>query len=90
MWHCTIRCTIKLFKKYKSLNKDNTFDEWLREDTDYIQDYDLYLKVYKMFDLNFGDTDIQIFDTIRITNGPIMKDDMKKILETDGFVFPDY
>jgi flap endonuclease-1 len=83
----TLDKTIKLFKKYKSLNKDISFGEWLHEDTDYIQDYDLYLKVYKMFDLNFGHDDIQIFDTIKITNGPIMKDDMKKILEKDGFVF---
>jgi len=85
----TLDKTIKLFKKYKGLNKDKnlSFAEWLYQDTDYIQDYDLYLKVYKMFDLNFGHDDMQIFDTIRITNGPIMKDEMKKILETDGFVF---
>jgi flap endonuclease-1 len=83
----TLDKTIKLFKKYKSLKKDISFDEWLHQDTDYIQDYSLYLKVSKMFDLNFGHTDMEIFDTIRITNGPIMKDDMKKILEKDGFVF---
>ena len=30
---------------------------------------------------------MEIFNTIRITNGAIMKDDMKKILEKDSFVF---
>lgn len=81
--------TLKLFKKYKTVKEDISFEEWLKLNTDYVQDYELFLKVYNMFDLNYNYTDVEIFDKIKITNGPIMKCDMKNILQKDGFVFPE-
>jgi hypothetical protein len=68
------------------------FYDWLIEKTDYIQNYDLLIKINKMFDLNKENIDnninIKIFENINIVNGPIQNDLMKEILKTDGFVFP--
>ena len=68
------------------------FYDWLIEKTDYIQNYDLLIKINKMFDLNNENIDnninIKIFENINIVNGPIQNDLMKEILKTDGFVFP--
>jgi hypothetical protein len=40
-----------------------------------------------MFDLSY-DCNIKTFENIKISNGPIMKNELKNILKTDGFIFP--
>jgi len=40
-----------------------------------------------MFDLSKNHKSIQVFDSIRIANGPILKEEIQKILKTDGFIF---
>jgi len=90
-----LHATLKLFKKYfkerknKRIPDNICFYEWLNENSDYIEDYELLNKIYKMFDLNNEyHTKIQVFDFIRIANGPIIKENIHDILKTDGFIYP--
>jgi flap endonuclease-1 len=78
--------TLKLFKKYHKSKSKVGFYEWLNKDNNFIKDYDLLLKIYKMFELN-NRFDIKIFEKIKIINGPIIKNEIINILKTDGFIF---
>jgi len=91
--------TLGLFKKYykqksqnPTSNQNPSFYDWLAENTNYICDYKLLLKIYHMFDLETDSdlyhTNLHIFDKIKVVNGPIIMDNMKKILKEDGFIFP--
>jgi len=80
--------TLKLFKKYHKSNSKACFYEWLNSDNNYIKDYELLMKIHDMFDLNINHFDIKVFEKIKIINGPIVKDEIKNILKTDGFIFP--
>lgn len=85
----TLNNTLKQFKKYHKSNSKISFYEWLNENSNnFIKDYDLLLKIYEMFDLNSNHFNIKIFEKIKIINGPILKDNIKNILKTDGFLFP--
>ena len=85
----TLINTLKQFKKYHKSNSKISFYEWLNENSNnFIKDYDLLLKIYEMFDLNSNHFNIKIFEKIKIINGPILKDNIKNILKTDGFLFP--
>ena len=91
----TLHKTLKLFKKYHNENVKNqtvpqqNFYNWLLEKTNYIEDYDLLIKIYKMFDLNENHEHMKVFENIRIINGPIYQDKINNILKTDGFLFPE-
>jgi hypothetical protein len=39
-----------------------------------------------MFDLS-NDSNIKTFENIKIVDGPIIKNELKNILKTDGFIF---
>jgi flap endonuclease-1 len=82
--------TIKLFNKYKKeKEKENCtleFYEWLKINSDYITDYELLKTIYNIFDLK--NTNLTIFEKIKIVNGPINYLNIKDILRTDGFMFP--
>jgi hypothetical protein len=41
-----------------------------------------------MFDFNNNHENMQIYEAIRVANGPILKEDIKAILKTDGFIYP--
>jgi len=85
----TLNNTLKHFKKYHKSKSEMDFYDWLNVNkSDYIKDFDLLNKIYKMFDLNVDHFNIKIFEKIKIINGPILKDEIKSILMTDGFVFP--
>ena len=84
----SLNITLKLFKKYHKSNSKVSFYEWLNEYNNYIKDYELLMKIHDMFDLNINYFDIKVFEKIKIINGPIMKDDIKNILKTYGFIFP--
>jgi flap endonuclease-1 len=80
-----------VFKKYKQndSNHDKGFYNWLLENTDYIDNYELLQNIYNMFDLNNllqSHEHIEIFENIKIANGPINKNELYSILETDGFI----
>lgn len=87
----TLYTTLKHFKKYHHNNKNNNiaFYNWLLNTTTYINDYELLIKIYDMFDLSKNYCDIKIFEDIRIANGPIIKQSIHEILKTDGFLFPE-
>ena len=58
------------------------------ENTDYVENYNMLIKIYDMFDLSKNHYNVQIFKEIKIINGPIMKNDLNDILKDDGFIFP--
>lgn len=83
---------VKLFKKYSKqqnkISKDLDFYSWLIENhPNTIQDYELLCSVNSMFDLSESQL-VKDFDKIKFINGPILKEDMQKILKRDGFIFP--
>ena len=85
----TLMSTLKYFKKYHKVSSTNqqTFYEWLLENTsDVIKDYDLLMKINLMFKLE-NSQNIDVFERIKIINGPVMKNDIKNILRADGFLF---
>jgi len=88
-----LHATLKLFKKYfkeRKCNKNSEdvgFYEWLIETTNYIEDYEMLVKIYGMFDIA-NNVNVKNFESIRIANGPIIHDDIRVILKTDGFLFP--
>jgi 5'-3' exonuclease len=81
--------TLAYFKKYHKENSVLGFYEWLRENTDYIQDYENLLNIYNLFELNQEHTHLTIFENIKIINGPIMKEDIRNIIKIEGFIFPE-
>jgi flap endonuclease-1 len=86
----TLYTTLKHFKKFhKDKNNTNDFYDWLLENTNYIRDSENLKKIYDIFDLSKDHVNIKVFENVKIINGPIMKDNIKKILKTDGFLFPE-
>jgi flap endonuclease-1 len=89
----TLYTTLKHFKKYhnnnKKTNSDTCFYNWLLNTTNYINDYEMLIKIYDMFDLSKNHCNIKIFEDIRIANGPIVKEAIHEILKSDGFMFPE-
>ena len=81
--------TLAYFKKYHKENSVLGFYEWLKENTDYIQDYENLLNIYNLFELNQEHTHLTIFENIKIINGSIMKEDIRNIIKIEGFIFPE-
>lgn len=82
--------TLKLFKKYKNNKSELDFYDWLRENTDYIEDYDLLKNINKMFHIDKNHyANSKEFETINVIggNGKIMINNIKSILKEDGFIF---
>jgi flap endonuclease-1 len=79
--------TLKYFKQYQKENTVDEFYSWLIEKNEYIKDYESLIKIYSMFDLS-NDSNIKVFENIKIADGPIIKNELKNILKTDGFIFP--
>ena len=85
----TLTKTLKYFKKFHKSSSKLQFYEWLNMNhSDVIKDYELLMKINDMFNLSRNHYNIKIFEHIKIKNGPIMKNDIKNILKTDGFLFP--
>jgi flap endonuclease-1 len=83
--------TIALFRKYKALNKalnNVTFYDWIRE-TNLNLDTDLLKKINSMFDIPDIKDSITTLENIKIYNGPIQKEIVRKIMKEDGFLFID-
>jgi hypothetical protein len=87
----TLNNTLKQFKKYHKSKSDLSFYDWLNvNNNNYIKDFELLKKIYDMFDLNVNHVNIKVFEKIKIQNGPVLKDEIKSILKTDGFLFPTF
>jgi hypothetical protein len=78
--------TLKLFDKFKRQKEELNFYDWLINNTEYIEDYELLQKIYKLFDLKKCNMDKT--ENIKIVNGPIIREEIKQILKNDGFLFP--
>jgi flap endonuclease-1 len=84
----TLIRTLKYFKKYHKSKSNLGFYDWLNDTYEnVIKDYDLLKKIYNMFDLSQNHYNIKLFEKVKIANGPIMKEEIKNILKTDGFLF---
>jgi len=79
---------LKHFKKFKKENTSSEFYNWLNQNTDYIKDNELLKKINSIFDLSTRSYNLEIFKSIKIANGPIIKNEIKEILKEDGFIFP--
>jgi flap endonuclease-1 len=87
--NCLFTDTIKFLKKYRKSGSNLEFYDWLNKNyNNYIKDYDLLKNIYSMFDLSINHYSVKVFENIKITNGPILKEDLKIILKSDGFIFP--
>jgi 5'-3' exonuclease len=85
----TLTTALKYFKKYHKSNSKLEFYDWLNENNgNVIKNYNLLKNIYDMFDLTQNHYNIKLFEKIKIVNGPIMKDEIRNILKTDGFLFP--
>jgi flap endonuclease-1 len=83
--------TIKLFKKYKKTKDGGDFYNWINNNfPECIENYDSLKSIYSMFDLSENREHLKICDNIRIINTTINKEQMKPILEEDGFIFNSY
>jgi flap endonuclease-1 len=82
-----LRLTIKHFKKFKSTNHNDTFYNWLIENTDYITDIELLLKINSMFSLDSYSQKLDIFKNIKIVNGPIRQNEIENIMKNEDFIF---
>jgi flap endonuclease-1 len=79
--------TLKYFKKYHKNRNNLDFYDWLMKNSNYIINYDLLKKNYNIFNLDNHLNNLQIFDNICVTNGPILKHEIQNILKKDGFIF---
>jgi len=81
----TLYTTLKYFKKFHKEKTNLEFYNWLLEKTNYIQNYDILIQIYSMFDLNSNHL---IIPHLKIITGPIIQTEINKILKIDGFIFP--
>lgn len=84
----TLYKTLSYFKKYHKEKSAIDFYDWLLEKGNYINDYNMLIRIYDMFDLNKSHCKLKKFENIKIMNGPILKDEIKTIIQKEGFIFP--
>jgi hypothetical protein len=77
---------MKLFNKYLKGKETIGFYNWIEKNKLLEQDMEILLNVYNMFDLSCTSCAIDI-DKMKIVNGIVDKENMKSILELDGFIF---
>lgn len=78
--------TIKYFKKYKKIDNNNTFYEWLDDNTDYIENVNDLYNIQSLFDLS-NMLEYKNYEKIKIINGPINKSNLINIMELEHFIF---
>jgi len=80
--------TLKLFNKYKhQTGISMSFYTWLNQNTDYISDNDLLVKINDMFDLKNYNCNLELFKKLKIMNGPVRRDCIEYIMKDEGFIF---
>ena len=85
-----LNVTIGHFNNFKkSKNSDNTtFYDWLQVNTDYISDIHLLNKINNMFSLDCNNEKLDnIFNNIKIINGPIKQEEIENIMKCEDFIF---
>jgi 5'-3' exonuclease len=93
---CNLTNSLKLFKKYKKDIKKNdkyldnpiSFYEWIMDTNNYIEDYNILMNIYEIFDLSRENYKIiEMFENIKIMNSSVDIDGMKPMLMKYGFIF---
>ena len=91
--------SLKMFKKYKKSIKEidcgekicgliPSYYDWVQENNDCIEDYNMLMNIYDIFDLTTDrHNDVEIFENIKIMNGPLDMQGMKPLLLEEGFIF---
>ena len=80
--------TITYYEKFiESKNLEKDFYDWLRENTNYIDDYDGLKEIHSMFNLN--EMDISDFNKQVIINRPVFRGPLRKFLDDYNFIFVD-
>jgi flap endonuclease-1 len=82
----SLRLTMKHFKKFKESNEKD-FYTWLIHNTEYINDFELLNKINKMFTLDSGNEKLEIFNNIKVVNGPIRQHEIQDIMRQEDFIF---
>lgn len=85
-----LNVTIEYFNNFKkSYNLNNTtFYDWLQLNTDYISDIYLLNKINNMFNLDCNNEKLDnIFNNIKIINGPIKQREIENIMKSEDFIF---
>ena len=85
-----LNVTIEYFNNFKKSNNSNniTFYDWLQLNTDYIFDIHLLNKINKMFNLDCNNEKLDnIFNNIKIVNGPIKQQEIENIMKKEDFIF---
>lgn len=84
----TIFSTIKLFRKYQKVKPGTDFCSWItKSHPNYIKDCESLEHVFKMFDITRIYEKKEI-EKMKIINGSVLRDDLRSILEEDGFFLP--
>lgn len=83
----TLYQSVSLFKKYIKNNNKIDFYSWILNNTKYIDDYELLIKINKIFSLE-DDSLLKMFDKIIIKNGSIDRKEIIELLMKEGFIFP--
>jgi len=81
-----LKLTIKYFNKFKESNNSD-FYAWLMENTEYINDIELLNKINNMFNLKYNTEKLEIFNNIKVVNGPIKQEEIKCIMKEEDFIF---
>jgi flap endonuclease-1 len=86
----TFNKIIYLFRKFKNNNTYSCFYNWLKDNTNYINNInniDILNKTYKLFDISFYNKYLDNFRNIKIINGPILQNNIEEIMKEEGFIF---
>ncbi len=83
----SLSLTIKYFKKFKENVTEHIFYDWLIKNTDYINDIQLLNKINTMFNIEFVREKLDIFNRIKIVNGPVKQNEIENIMKEEDFIF---
>ena len=83
----TLYQSVSIFNKYKKSNSGDDFYSWVLNNTKYIEDYELLIKINKMFSLE-DDSSLKMFDLIVLKNGSFDRKEIIDLLMKEGFIFP--
>jgi flap endonuclease-1 len=80
--------TIKYFKRYKKGNSSYDFYNWLKLNTNYVDNFDELNKIVNMFTLA-NMIEYKKYENIKIINGPLHISNLQTIMKNENFIFVD-
>lgn len=82
----TINWYYEYAKYLLTANNPYGFYLWLLKNTKYITDYKKLLNIYQIFQFN-NNTELENWKTLIVDEKPVNKDELRRIMEQEGFVF---